>query len=46
MNAPIDESVVALLSLLSLVVGVALYVWTSLALGAMFRKMGEESWKG
>ncbi|WP_448258286.1 DUF5684 domain-containing protein [Microbacterium aurum] len=46
MNAPIDESVVALLSLLSLVVGVALYVWTSLALGAMFRKMGEEAWKG
>lgn len=46
MNAPIDESVVALLSLLSLVVGVALYVWTALALGAMFRKMGEEAWKG
>ncbi|WP_312677879.1 DUF5684 domain-containing protein [Microbacterium sp.] len=41
-----DESVVALLSLLSLVVGVALYVWTALALGAMFRKMGEEAWKG
>ena len=32
--------------LLAFVIGIALYVWMSLALSAMFRKMGEESWKG
>ena len=46
MNAPIDESAAALAGLLALVLLVALYVWTALALSAMFRKMGEDAWKG
>ena len=41
MNTP-DESLAALLGLLSSVLAVALYVWTALAVSAMFRKMGEE----
>lgn len=41
-----DESLTALVILLSLVIGIALYIWTALALGAMFRKLGEEAWKG
>ncbi|GAA3906577.1 DUF5684 domain-containing protein [Microbacterium invictum] len=41
-----DESLSALVILLSLVIGVALYIWTALALSAMFRKMGEDAWKG
>lgn len=44
MNTP-DESLAALLLLLSVVLTVALYVWTALAVSAMFRKMGEEPWK-
>lgn len=46
MNAPIGDSVGALLGLVALAVGLALYVWTALALAAMFRKMGEATWKG
>lgn len=46
MNPTVDESPVALLLLLSLLITVALYVWTALALSAMFRKMGEQPWKG
>mgnify|MGYP001144389445 CR=1 FL=1 len=46
MNAPIGDSVGALLGLVALAVGLALYIWTALALAAMFRKMGEEGWKG
>lgn len=46
MNPPVDESLAALTGLLSLVLFIALYVWTALALSAMFRKMGEEPWKG
>lgn len=46
MNPPVDESVAALAGLLSFVLIVAMYVWTALALSAMFRKMGEEPWKG
>lgn len=42
----LDDSLTPLLGLLSLAIGVALYVWTALALAAMFRKMGEEPWKG
>ncbi|GAA3025529.1 DUF5684 domain-containing protein [Microbacterium dextranolyticum] len=38
-------SAVALLSVLSVAVGVVLYVWTGLALSALFRKLGEERWK-
>ena len=37
MNAPIGDSVGALLGLVALAVGLALYVWTALALAAMFR---------
>jgi len=40
-----DDSLAVLLGLFTLVISVALYVWTALALGAMFRKMGEEQWK-
>lgn len=47
MISPIlDDSLTPLLGLLSLAIGVAVYVWTALALAAMFRKMGEEPWKG
>lgn len=46
MNAPIGDSVGALLGLVALAVGLALYVWTALALAAMFRKMGEAPYKG
>lgn len=46
MSTPADESLIALTGLLSFVLIVALYVWTALALSAMFRKMGEEAWKG
>ena len=40
MSTPVDESLVALIGLLSFVLVVAVYVWTALALAAMFRKMG------
>ncbi|MBF4561389.1 FHA domain-containing protein [Microbacterium sp. VKM Ac-2870] len=46
MNAPIGDSVGALLGLVALGVSLALYIWTALALAAVFRKMGESSWKG
>lgn len=46
MSPTIDTSLTPLLALLAVVIGIALYVWMSLALAAMFRKMGEESWKG
>ena len=46
MNAPIGDSVGALLGLVALAAGLALYVWTALALAAMFRKMGEAPYKG
>lgn len=46
MNAPIGDSVGALLGLVALAVGLALYVWTALALSAMFRKVGDAPYKG
>ena len=46
MGLTIDNSLTLLVSVLSVVIGVALYVWLALALAAMFRKMGEEAWKG
>ena len=46
MSTPADDSLGALLGLLALAVSLALYVWTALALSAMFRKMGEDAWKG
>jgi len=46
MSDTIDTSLAPLVGLLAFVIGIALYVWMSLALSAMFRKMGEEPWKG
>lgn len=46
MTPIVDESLVALLTLFALVIGLAGYLWAALALAAMFRKMGEEPWKG
>ncbi len=47
MTSPtIDTSLLTLIGLLSGVIGIALYVWMALALSALFRKIGEESWKG
>ncbi|CAI9390564.1 FHA domain-containing protein [Microbacterium sp. T2.11-28] len=46
MSDTIDTSLAPLVGLLAFVIGIALYVWMSLALSAMFRKMGEEAWKG
>ena len=46
MSPTVDESLLSLLGLFGLLAGVVGYLWTGLALSAMFRKMGEESWKG
>ncbi|WEK13547.1 MAG: DUF5684 domain-containing protein [Candidatus Microbacterium phytovorans] len=46
MSPTIDTSLAPLVGLLAFVIGIALYVWMALALSAMFRKMGEEAWKG
>lgn len=40
-----DASTVLVPTLLSLLAAAALYVWTALALSAVFRKSGEEGWK-
>lgn len=45
MTPTADGSSVTLL-LLTLLISVALYAWTAIALAAMFRKMGEQPWKG
>lgn len=47
-TAAVDESLASLVSLMGLIsaiLGVVLYVWTALALSAVFRKMGEEQWR-
>lgn len=41
-----DESLLSLLGLFGLAIVVIGYLWAALALSAMFRKMGEEPWKG
>jgi hypothetical protein len=41
----IDDSTGVALGLISVLLFLALYVWTSLALSAVFRKSGEEGWK-
>lgn len=46
MSPTVDESLLALLGLFGLLAGVVGYLWTGLALSAMFRKMGEDPWKG
>lgn len=45
MNPTVDTGAAAAATLLSGGVAVVLYVWLSLALSAMFRKMGEETWR-
>lgn len=40
-----DASLVLTVGLSSALVAIVLYVWTALALGAVFRKSGEQSWK-
>ncbi|WP_137844135.1 DUF5684 domain-containing protein [Microbacterium sp. 2FI] len=42
---PVDDSTAVALGLVSLVFWLALYVWTSLALAAVFRKSGVQGWK-
>lgn len=42
----IDDSTAVTLGVTSFVVFVLLYVWVALALSALFRKSGEEGWKG
>ncbi|MFT4052153.1 MAG: DUF5684 domain-containing protein [Microbacterium sp.] len=46
MNGSVDASLLALIVLLSFGLAVLLYVWTALALAAVFRKLGDEPWKG
>jgi len=46
MGSTIDSSLALLVGLLAFVIAIALYVWMALALAAVFRKVGEESWKG
>ncbi len=46
MSPIVDESLLSLLGLFGLLFSFAGYLWAALALSAMFRKMGEESWKG
>ncbi len=46
MTPIVDESLLSLLGLFGLLIGVIGYLWAALALSAMFRKMGEEPWKG
>ncbi|WP_051090680.1 DUF5684 domain-containing protein [Microbacterium sp. 11MF] len=44
MNTGVDSGAGVVLGLLSIILGLAVYVWVALALSAAFRKMGEESW--
>ncbi|MCT9819105.1 FHA domain-containing protein [Microbacterium sp. W1N] len=46
MSSTLDGSLTLVTVLLSTAIGIALYIWLALALSAMFRKMGEASWKG
>ncbi|SDQ45317.1 DUF5684 domain-containing protein [Microbacterium sp. cf332] len=41
-----NEPLLILLVVLSAVLGAVLYVWTALALAALFRKVDEEAWQG
>ena len=46
MNTAVEGTASVALTVLSVVVLIALYVWSGLALSAMFRKMGEDAWRG
>lgn len=46
MNGYVDTSAFSMMTLLAVVLSLALYVWLALALGALFRKVGDEPWKG
>ncbi|MCR2763227.1 DUF5684 domain-containing protein [Microbacterium sp. zg.B48] len=43
---PIDDSTGVALGVMTFLLLVVLYLWTGLALSAVFRKSGEEAWKG
>lgn len=45
MNTGVDSGAGVVLGLLSVILGVAVYVWVALALAGAFRKMGEEPWQ-
>ena len=45
MNVNADTSALGMMTLLALVLILAVYVWLALALGAVFRKVGDEQWK-
>lgn len=45
MNVDADTSALGMMTLLAAVLALAVYVWMALALGAVFRKIGEEQWK-
>ncbi len=44
--ATANDSILILLGVLTGVLGVIVYLWTSLALAALFRKVGEAGWQG
>ncbi|WP_405371621.1 MULTISPECIES: DUF5684 domain-containing protein [unclassified Microbacterium] len=46
MNTGVDSAAGVALVVLSIVLGAGVYVWIALALSAMFRKMGDEPWRG
>ncbi|MDJ1114387.1 DUF5684 domain-containing protein [Microbacterium dauci] len=46
MNSGVDSAANAVIGLLSFVLLVGIYAWVALALSALFRKLGEEPWRG
>jgi hypothetical protein len=46
MNPGVDSAANAVLGLLSFVLLAGIYAWVALALSALFRKLGDEAWRG